>query len=1264
MGDARIARHLGRVLGAWGEAAGTCFQIAPGYVVTACHILAELGRDRPGDQVRTDALNGSVTDCATEVLAVDAAHDLAVLRRHEPLPGPVPRLVPTDTFALLTDVVVTGVSEVEDEKGHEYRHLDATGVWQGGTVRGSGVALGRLTSTSLMPGMSGAPVLRLSDGAVAGVVSGRYNSTDGWLRDSVWVARTEDLTELLHTVGELTLVRRIVLAEGEPETVLWAAAASARDTPPGLPPGALPGRPSVSAPAPRLPGDGGGPREAALEAARLLTALDDSCRGTGRLGPLLEDLVTKAAGDDPDGVPVRDFRARLHARGLDPRVLLPSATGHEEALRRWAGPLGGAVDEAEASASGRLLASFRRVLADEVRGPLFAEFAESSRRHLAAALADEHTLPLSAFLRAFEAQLPPLRSTSTEAVLARTLTADDDAGTRPGKGAGPSSGASGTTGPSASALPPRAATASYYHRAELSALAAQMTRLPDPDPYVTGRDGLIAEVVRKIDRSMGRRARATAFLSGQPGVGTSTVAVEAARVLAPAFPGGVCYVDLAGLVPEARKHPRDVVRRVSEALGLDLGGGTRGDAHLFEAFTAGLRDRGVLLVLDNALDAEHVAPLVKVPATCGAIVTSRDSVQGYADRGLVFRIGPLDRAASVELLAGWDEDLAPETTGAVQVTLDRIADLCADVPMALRMVAARMAGRPDLSPDHLLQLLERESTRLDYLDAGDRAVRVAIGLSYDILGPEAARTFRLVAAAPGFALTGPEAGHCLDVPAYDQEKLLNRLVDRSLAGQRAVRSFTGRLLATFSLFDLVLLFAKERLAQEEPEEDVRDFRHRSVAYLRDRLSEVNDQRGDADLSGELDPTRFHAAVHLAERHGWLDLATDVAIGLHVLYSARGELDAVLDINGTRVDLHLRHGQPEEAVKACLLNADTLAETAAEAALESARRAGEIAREHALTARAAEADFKVSLLLWKGENLPAALVAAERAADVLIAVGSEAQAVPAAINTCILALETGDTARALRWGRTATDAAERWADTGTRASAFFERARAERATSKVFDSLVSGRRAEELYKAVEDWANAAVSCRNAAAAALSVSDEATAVEMLGRAADHWERGRDVPHLMEALVDLAALHMTNDTPGQAGHALARARKAAGTASVPAEAALLHAEVLLREAALSLFLPDAAQAEDHASRVPAPTSPDGPGGAADSADDDPELRRVRDVLRRHRDGALPAAEARRKTRSFLSRPTRNGPPPFRLWLHKEFGTQRAARTALGPG
>ena len=65
-----------------------------------------------------------------------------------------------------------------------------------------------MTSSAVVPGMSGGPVVRDSDGAVTGVVSGRYNSADGWLAGTVWVARTEDLAVLLDGIAEVTVEYR------------------------------------------------------------------------------------------------------------------------------------------------------------------------------------------------------------------------------------------------------------------------------------------------------------------------------------------------------------------------------------------------------------------------------------------------------------------------------------------------------------------------------------------------------------------------------------------------------------------------------------------------------------------------------------------------------------------------------------------------------------------------------------------------------------------------------------------------------------------------------------------------------------------------------------------------------------------------------------------------------------------------------------------------------------------------------------------------
>ena len=135
---------------------------------------------------------------------MDPLRDLAVLTSAAGLPTVAGPLTATDQIPLRVKVTVTGHA-VPDDPGHMYRFLNAPGEWAGGTTRDDAVPLGRMTSSAVVPGMSGAPVVRDSDGAVAGVVSGRYNSADGWLAGTVWVARTEDLAVLLDGIAEVTM---------------------------------------------------------------------------------------------------------------------------------------------------------------------------------------------------------------------------------------------------------------------------------------------------------------------------------------------------------------------------------------------------------------------------------------------------------------------------------------------------------------------------------------------------------------------------------------------------------------------------------------------------------------------------------------------------------------------------------------------------------------------------------------------------------------------------------------------------------------------------------------------------------------------------------------------------------------------------------------------------------------------------------------------------------------------------------------------------
>jgi hypothetical protein len=135
---------------------------------------------------------------------LDQAHDLAVLVCDAHLPDTAGDLAATDQMAARAGVTVTGHCVIADP-GRTARSLTTIGQWTGSAMWEDAVPVGRMTAEALLPGMSGAPVIRDGDGAVAGVVSGRYNSTDGWLAGTVWVTRTEDLAALLAGIAAVTM---------------------------------------------------------------------------------------------------------------------------------------------------------------------------------------------------------------------------------------------------------------------------------------------------------------------------------------------------------------------------------------------------------------------------------------------------------------------------------------------------------------------------------------------------------------------------------------------------------------------------------------------------------------------------------------------------------------------------------------------------------------------------------------------------------------------------------------------------------------------------------------------------------------------------------------------------------------------------------------------------------------------------------------------------------------------------------------------------
>jgi tetratricopeptide (TPR) repeat protein len=1206
-------------------AVGTCFQVLPSIIVTAFHVLADLGCGHVGGMVPTDALDGTADIASAEVVAVDTDKDLAVLRRSAPLAAAVVGLAPSSTVRLRTEAYVTGVSQVDDV-GHEYRYLTATGKWEG-LIQRDGIDLGRFTSTAVLPGMSGAPVLRISDGAVLGVVSGRYNSSENWLRDSVWVTCAENVAGLMSGVSDAALHRALIFESRRASALLVAPVTDADVT--GL--AAVASSQRGEAPA---PGEHSvGPQEAALEAATILLSLNDSCRDSGALMEVVNWLTVQAALAGQLGVAgARGFRNWVRVRGLDPRVLLTGLPQHEEAMRRWTSPLHGYPQKPSDLAA--MLALFVRVLIQQLDEDLFENISGGCRCLLKAALSGDRSATLARFLDAVSAQMPPLSATSTELVAFA--------------GTGPATSAQGHDEQESG---PQGSDGDRQHM--LSTAAQSMCRLPEADPLMVGRDDLVSRISAAIGRAMAGRRNAIAFLSGQPGVGTSEVAKAVARNLSDDFPGGALYVDLHGLTPGSRRNSRTVVRILAEALRFDFGTAAMEDAEAFDRFFAQLSDRGVLVVLDNAADTSQVAPLIRRVRSCALIVTSRDRLQDYADPKLQFGVKALDRTDSVRLLAIYLESRAHD-----REDLNAIAGLCDDVPLALRMIGARIVSDPDLNLGHLRRSLASEVTRLEYMEVGPRAVRAAIGLSYAMLEPNASRTLRLMSAFPGATVTATSLGHCTESDPFLQDLTLFRLADYNLAWHTSTSAVAATPQIHFTLYELIRIFAMERLAKEENPASVENFRLRAIRYMLERLIEINDTRSEADISGELDPSAFHAAERLAEEMDQLDVARDLAVNLWTLYSARREVDGVVAVNTVRIGLFLRRGEPDKAANASLDNADSLrgmkAWRHAEDSCQEALRISEAYHLHLLKATAM---FKLSVVFGDQKRWEEALEASEQALGLLTGIGRSTAAAAACVNNARFAARLTDHRKALDWARRAETQAERIGDQEIRAHAAFEMAEANENLADFGAALEANLLAERLSEAAGHSWNASVAARRAAFAAEQLNDAGTALTSLNRAIGYLAQADSeysVGGLVETLVDLSALQVVEQQFDAAESTLEQAKREAADAEASVPSLLLR-EVMVRAVALRSFLRKEQSAEELAAiadrrddEVPEPSA-------------DPALENVLELLAAWRSSSLRDSQVWPKIFKLLEATVRNkamGPP---WWMLEDINGEPVSPLAI---
>ncbi|MFE7801685.1 BTAD domain-containing putative transcriptional regulator [Nocardia sp. NPDC057440] len=332
----------------------------------------------------------------------------------------------------------------------------------------------------------------------------------------------------------------------------------------------------------------------------------------------------------------------------------------------------------------------------------------------------------------------------------------------------------------------------------------RVAQLPADIADFTGRDDTIRRITDRLTRT-DRSAVPVCAIGGMGGIGKSALAVHVAHGIRDRFPDGQLHVDLHGFAHPPRQHGTarsgtpaiDTLGDFLRALGVPEGEIAPTLAERSAQYRSCLDGRRVLVVLDNARDAEQVAPLIPGTPGSAVLITSRSALAELPG-ALDVRLGLLGRDEARDLLATL---VGVGRVAAEPAAVEDVITACGGLPLAVRIIGARLAARPSWTVGSLAERLIDEQQRLGLLRTGDLAVEAAFQLSYDQLHAEQATAFRMLA-VPGVAeISLDGAAAILGADRVLIEQVCESLVDLNLMESTA----PGR----YGYHDLSRLFARD-----------------------------------------------------------------------------------------------------------------------------------------------------------------------------------------------------------------------------------------------------------------------------------------------------------------------------------------------------------------------------------------------------------------------------------------------------------------------
>jgi DNA-binding SARP family transcriptional activator/tetratricopeptide (TPR) repeat protein len=341
---------------------------------------------------------------------------------------------------------------------------------------------------------------------------------------------------------------------------------------------------------------------------------------------------------------------------------------------------------------------------------------------------------------------------------------------------------------------------------------------------VVGFTGRVRHLKELDELLPGGTTTAITVIAGTAGIGKTALAVHWAQRARHHFPDGQLYVNLRGFDPGGSPvHPAEVLLGFLEALDVPPTRLPVGLAPRSALYRSLLADRRMVVVLDNARDADQVRPLLPGSRSCLTVVTSRSVLSGLvaAEGARPVVLDVFDPAEAQQMLA---LRLGRERLAAEPAAVDEIIVRCASLPLALAVAAARAATHPGFPLAALAAELGTARGGLDTLSGNDPAtdVRAVFSWSYQQLSDSARRLFRLLGLHTGWDVTVSAAASLAALPLDRTRTLLAELADACLVTAQA----PGR----YGCHDLLRAYATELTGTRDTAADRREALNRLLDH--------------------------------------------------------------------------------------------------------------------------------------------------------------------------------------------------------------------------------------------------------------------------------------------------------------------------------------------------------------------------------------------------------------------------------------------------